>query len=88
MVERKPEEQSTSILGGWQPAEGQDGMYTTAKQPESFTTKEFQEFSESMRARWNLGEYLKVKLQQMLKNRKSVKQVIEDAGESFTPDEY
>jgi len=61
MVERKPENKSSSMLGGWKTVEGRPGQYTTEKTPQSFITDDFKKFGESSRARWNLSEYIKTK---------------------------
>jgi hypothetical protein len=64
-IKETDQTKSSSILGGWVQAEGEPkGMFTTAQQPQDFTTPEFSQFAEASRARWNLIEFLKVKIQQ------------------------
>jgi hypothetical protein len=67
MVERKPEQESSSMLGGWVPVKGQEGMFTSAKKPEIHMTEEFKSFAELSQARWDLLEYLKVNFRHLLK---------------------
>lgn len=62
MAERESEETSRSMFGGW--VEGPDGFMVLAKKPQSFITEEYKKFSEGQRARWDLIEFIKVKLQQ------------------------
>lgn len=58
----------SSSLGGWVRKEGEiEGMYTATPLVES-TTPDFSKFAESSRARWDLFEFIKVKLQQRFKS--------------------
>jgi hypothetical protein len=55
----------SSILGGWVQAEGEpEGVFTTAQQPQNFTTPEFSQFAQASRSRWDLVEFFKAKIQQ------------------------
>lgn len=68
MKDREPvQAKSSSILGGWKQVDGQPGTFTTEAQPQDFTTPEFANFAEASRARWDLVEYLKVKINQFLR---------------------
>ena len=67
MTERVPGEASSSIFGGW--VEETDGYFTPKNYSPLPTTKEFQEFSEASRARWNLVGYVKTVLQQKLRQK-------------------
>jgi hypothetical protein len=64
MKERGQGEISNSILGGW--VKTSDGLMTPAENIRSFTTEEYEQFTESQRARWNLAEFVKIKIQQLL----------------------
>jgi len=59
MVERKPENKSSSILGEWRPVEGKQDLFTTEKVPQSFVTPEFSKFAEASRARWDIRQCFK-----------------------------
>ena len=63
----RTKEVKSSIFGGWKQVEGEpEGTFTTASQSQDFTTEEFSRFAEASRARWDLAEFLKVKVRQLL----------------------
>jgi len=71
MKDREPSQaNSSSILGGWKQVEGGSvGTFTTEKLPQNFITPEFSRHAEISRARWDLTELIKVKIQQLLKKK-------------------
>jgi hypothetical protein len=52
---------------GW--LKEKNGFLTTTRTTQVFTSPEFNNFSESSRARWDLQEYLKVKFSKLLQRR-------------------
>ena len=60
-----PDIQPSSPSGGWKPVEGEPGAYT-ARSIHPHLTPEFQKHAEASRARWDLNEYLKVKINNLL----------------------
>lgn len=57
-----PTDKNTS---GWNPFNGEQGTFT-GKTLVDTTTKDFSEFAEASRARWDFAEFLKVKIRQLL----------------------
>lgn len=55
------------MFGGWVPVEGREGFLTPVRNPIIEVNQEHHNFSESMRARWDFIEYLKVKLRRFIK---------------------
>jgi hypothetical protein len=71
MKEIKPFGNPSSMFGGWvlEHPDAQ-GMVSPRKQSVNSTMPEFSKFAGSMRARWDLMEYIKVKLQQHFRKNK------------------
>jgi hypothetical protein len=59
-------------FGGWEPKPGKPGEYR-AKVVTGSVTPDFANFAEESRARWDFGEWLKVKLGHLLNKRPSIK---------------
>jgi hypothetical protein len=58
---------SASKKDGWKQVEGEPkGVFTTDEQSQDFTTSDFAKYAEESRARWDFGEWLKIKLQHFL----------------------
>lgn len=64
MAERITEAGNNSLFGGW--VNQGDGWFTPARNPEVPENKDFEKHAEISRARWDLGEYIKVRIQQLL----------------------